>query len=65
MNEGSRAFLKTLSVTYEISNIFCVHDNRLERGRQGQGMWNRGSYIKSTIEADVVFEDLHEQQEQF
>jgi len=62
---ASRSFLESLPIFDELDNIYIVHDNPLERGRQGLGMWSRGSYIKSSIEANVVFEDLETPQEKF
>ncbi len=62
---SSLSFLESLPVIHELGNIHIVHDNPLERARKGLGMWNRGSYIKSTLESDVVFEDLDQNHEEF
>jgi len=65
VSSGSRSYLKTLPVSIEIDSTFLVHDNPLENARKGQGMWNQGSYVKSSLEAAIVFEDLDESQSSF
>ena len=65
IDSESRAFLESLPIMCQLANIFLVHDNPLERARQGLGMWNRGSYIKTSLEADTVFEDLDSTQNKF
>lgn len=46
-------------------NILCVHDNHLEKARNGQGIWKNSSYIWSSMEAAVVFEDFFEKPNDF
>lgn len=58
VSSDARNFLKSLPITIDKDNLFFVHDNPLEKAREGKGMWSQGSYIKSSLESDVVFEDL-------
>lgn len=62
VSQDSRSFLKSLPEMMKHENILCVHDNPLERARDGQGMWNNGSYIWSPMEASMVFEDFFNNQ---
>ncbi|MFH1769102.1 MAG: metallophosphoesterase family protein [Parcubacteria group bacterium] len=62
ISDSSCSFLKSLPVFLELDNIYLVHDNPLERARKGQGMWKSGNYIKSFLEAEVVFEELNSTQ---
>ncbi len=65
VKQSSLSFLESLPVMHELENIHIVHDNPLERARKGLGMWSRGTYIKSTLESDVVFEDLDQSHDKF
>jgi predicted phosphodiesterase len=60
VSQEARDFLRALPDMMAKEDILCVHDNPLKKARDGQGMWNNGSYIWSQLEADAVFSDFFE-----
>lgn len=57
IKQENMAFLESLPETIEIEGIFMVHDNPLEKARQGKGMWHYGSGIKEHFQASIVFQE--------
>lgn len=58
IREDNRSYLAHLPETITRHDCLFVHDNPLERAKQGKGMWSKGSYIKSILESDVVFDEF-------
>jgi predicted phosphodiesterase len=58
VSQEARNFLQYLPDMMSQRDILCVHDNPLDKARDGQGMWNNGSYIRTQLEAEAVFSDF-------
>jgi hypothetical protein len=60
ISEESRTYLAQLAEVMRYENVLCVHDNPLPKAKLGQGMWKNGSYIRTQQEAQMVFDDCTE-----
>ena len=58
VNDDSLNYIKKMKTMARYGNILFVHDNPLKEARAGEGMWREGSYIKSLLEAQVVFDNF-------
>jgi len=53
----SKSFLEGVPLFIEEGPLYFIHDNPLENAKDEKGMWYKGGYIRTSDEADVVFDD--------
>lgn len=58
INNKSLEYIKSMKTMARFGNLLFVHDNPLREARMGEGMWREGNYIKSLLEAQVVFDSF-------
>jgi len=57
LSPEAAAWLGALPHERTVEGLHLVHDNPIERPRLARGMWQRGTYVRHLLAAQVVFEE--------